>query len=220
MEIIKLQDTYTIVVVATIDTPFYVQASWMRDRNIINCDEWAKVHGVLVVPDASRFDIGESITFYCNKERLQIRTTDYTKIARVQSIADGIVASLDIPDDSFRAVGINNEFIFTFHSEDDSVRFGDTFVPLEKWKSMFNMPRVLEFSVKEAAFINKGEPCKTLKISSVGAQENSNIPIINANSNYHHEVACRQEVKKVLSKATKFFNEFNDTFSNFVKGVQ
>lgn len=220
MQITKLQDTYTIVVVATIKAPYYIQASWMRDLDILNSDEWTHVQNVIVVPDTSRFNIGDSITFYCDKTRIQIGTNDSTKVARIQSIAEGIIASMDIPDNQFKAVGINNEYIFTFQSKEDSVRFGDTFVPLNKWNGMFTTPRVLEFSIMEGSAVNNLEAKKTLKISSIGVHENTSIPIVNANSNYHYNIGSRDEALQVVSSATVNFDEFCRTFTNFVNTIE
>ena len=220
MQITKLQDTYTIVVVAKIEAPYYIQASWMRDLNILNNDEWTHVQNVIVVPDTSRFNIGDNITFYCDKSRIQIGTNDSTKVARIQSIAEGIISAMDIPDNLFQAVGINNEYIFTFLTQEDSVRFGDTFVPLNKWNGMFTTPRVQEFCITDDSAVNKLEAKKTLKIGSVRVQKDTSIPIINANSNYHYKIGSRDEALQVVSTATENFDEFCRTFTNFVNAIE
>ena len=220
METNKLQDIYTIVVVASIESPYYIQASWMRDRNIINSDEWLKVNNVIVVPDTSRFKIGENMNFYCDKNRIQIGTNDSTKVARLQSIAEGIIASIDISDDKFKAVGINNEYLFTFKSIEDSIHFGDYFVPLNKWDSFFRTPRVLDFTITDESEQQELSPKKTIKISGIGTQENTNIPIINANSNYHYKVKDRKEALIIISQASKTFQEFSEGFSSFINKIQ
>lgn len=220
MKVTRLQDSYTIVVVATIEAPYYIQASWMRDRNIINWDEWLKVKDVIVVPDTSRFNIGDNITFYCDKTRFQIGTNDITKVSRIQSIAEGIVSAIDMPADWFKAIGINNEYVFTFNSIDDSLYFGDYFVPLKKWKGMFDAPRVMEFCITEEAVVDKLMPKKTIKITSVGTGDNTNIPVLNANSNYHYQIADKQEALNIVSTSTKLFDEFSTTFTDFIESIE
>lgn len=220
MQTNKLQDIYTIVVVASIESPYYIQASWMRDRDIINSDEWKKVTNVIVVPDTSRFKIGENMHFYCDKNRIQIGTNDSTQVPRLQSIAEGIIACIDIPDDGIKAVGINNEYLFTFESKEDSIHFGDYFVPLNKWDALCKTPRVTEFTITDEIEQKGLTPKKTIKISGIDTLENTNIPIINANSNYHYKVSGRQEALAIISNASKIFGEFTDDFTSFIRDIQ
>ena len=220
MQTNKLQDIYTIVVVATIESPYYIQASWMRDRGIINSDEWEKVNNVIVVPDTSRFKIGDNMHFYCDKNRIQIGTNDSTKVARLQSITEGIIASVDIPDDNIRAVGINNEYLFTFETKEDSIHFGDYFVPLNKWKTLCEIPRVTEFTITDKIEQQGLIPKKTIKISGIGTVENTDIPIINANSNYHYKANGRKDALTIISNASKIFSEFTNEFTSFIRDIQ
>ena len=47
-----------------------------------------------------------------------------------------------------------------------------------------------------------------------------NIPIINANSNFHYKVRDRKEALIIISQASKTFQEFSEDFSSFINKIQ
>ncbi len=223
MKFVEHQKSFTIVVLKEIKIPGYLQASWLHDIGILNEEEWKSVRVTLLGQNISQFSIGENMQLLCNAERIQIGTNDVTKIDRLVSICQGIIDCFDVENDKFIAVGINTEFLFSFINKEDSIKFGDYFVPFKNWKSLTNTPRVNEFAVTDEAQSSASTPRKGIKFSSVGnvsIKNGDNIPIINANSNYHFEVKNRKGVESVLDNADKYFTDFLTFIDNFLKEIE
>lgn len=221
MEFIKEQENFTIVILKESKAPGYLQASWMHDMGILNEEEWKNVKNVVLGLNISQFSISDSMQVLCNTERIQVGTNDVTKINRLVSICQGIVECYDIGNDKFSAAGVNTEFMFSFVNKDDSLKFGNLFVPFKNWSLFSENPRVMEFAVTDEARSSVDVPRRNVKFSSVGYKESKKdgpqIQIINANSNYHFEARTRDDIKQVLGKAEACFASYLEFINHFLK---
>lgn len=218
----KHQESFTIVVLIKNTIPGYFQASWMHDLGIINEDEWRSAKIVLLAQNVSEFYIGDIFHFVSNPQRIQIGTTDITKISRLVSICQGIIESINVADESFTAVGINTDFAFSFSNKEDSIRFGDYFVPFKRWELFSKNPRTVEFSVSDQAPSNMKTPRRIVKFNTVGMAPDANgkqIPIVNAMSNYHFEIKGRDEVMFVINNASDYFMGFIRFIESFLEQI-
>lgn len=223
MEFVKHQESFTIVILKENKMPGYLQASWLHDMGILNEEEWRNVKVSVLGLNLSQFSIGNNMQVLCNPERIQIGTSDVTKIKRLVCICQGIIECYDIGSEKFSAVGVNTEFLFSFVNKDESIKFGNLFVPFQNWKMFAESPRVMEFAVTDEAKSSSTVPRKGVKFSSVGfvnLQDGTQIPIINANSNYHFEVKDRDGVKTVLGDAEGYFAQYLEFINLFLKDIK
>lgn len=224
MDYIKHQESYTIVILKENKTPGYLQSSWMHDMGILNEEEWNSINAKEIVLgyNLSQFKIGDYMQFLCNQSRIQIGTNDITKIKRLVSICLGIISVDVIGKEPVSAVGVNSEFLFSFINKEDSIKFGDYFVPFKNWESFTKEPRVMEFAVTDEVASNAQTPRKSVKFSSVGfraLKDGEQLPIINANSNYHFDVKTLDDVKTVLNNAEDFFMQYRVFINDFLSKV-
>lgn len=215
MDIQIVQDTCTIVLLANIKDPYYIQADWMHDRGIINEDEWTQVKDVLVLPDQSRFNIDGVFTFYCDKTRIQIGTNDISKSNRLSAIVINIITSLSY--DTIKAVGVNSERLFLFPKKEDYDAFGNILTPYSKWQSLMQIPSMTDICLTENISPDKDNAKKTLRITEVGVEGKNNCPVFNANVNYHYTVNGNQEAVDVLQDSPSIHEAFRTSLATFIR---
>jgi hypothetical protein len=154
---------------------------------------------------------------YGDKNRFQIECADITASKRIIDICRESL-KINLPK-AFIAVGVNADMDFTFCNLDDAVRFGDTFVPLERWNKYVQNARVGAFTIQENN-VNPtlARPRKAINIQSVGMDDKTKLPLVRISVNNHYPIKDFDEMAKVMEQAQNKYDEFiaiyEDIFNN------
>lgn len=218
MDYIKRKEGISLVVLCKTD-PVYIHNRWMKERGIITAQEYddAKAKPKVLNDGLSAFTIGTDISVFCDKNRFQIECADITAAKRIIDICRETL-KINQPKD-FIAVGVNADMDFTFRNQDDAVRFGDTFIPLERWSKYVPEARVGAFTIQENN-VNPSlaKPRKAINIQSLGMDDKTRQPLVRISVNNHYPIKDFDEMTKVLEKAQRKYDEFcaiyEDIFSN------
>ncbi len=218
MEYIKRKEGISLVVLCNAE-PVYIHSRWMKERDIITAQEFedAKAKPKVLNDGLSAFTIGTDISVYCDKNRFQIECADITASKRIIDICRETL-KINLPK-AFIAVGVNADMDFTFCNMDDAVRFGDTFVPLERWNKYVPNARVGAFTIQENN-VNPtlARPRKAINIQSVGMDDKTKLPLVRISVNNHYPIKDFDEMAKVIEQAQNKYDEFiaiyEDIFNN------
>ncbi len=218
MDYIKRKEGISLVVLCNTE-PVYIHNRWMKERGIITAKEYedAKAKPKALNDGLSAFTIGSDISVFCDKNRFQIECADITAAQRIIDICRETL-KINQPK-VFAAVGVNADMDFTFRNQDDAVRFGDTFVPLERWGKYVPEARVGAFTI-QGNNMNPTltKPRKAINIQSVGMDDKTKQPLVRISVNNHYPVKDFDEMTKVLEKAKSKYDEFiaiyEDIFNN------
>ena len=210
MEYIKRGESISLVVLCNI-SPIFIHLKWMNEREIITAQEYetAKGRPFSLGPDASAFQIGDDKKVFCNQERFQIESSDITDSKRIIEICLNTLR-LSEPK-GYAAVGVNAQMDFTFLTEADAIRFGNTFVPLETWEDLIPSPRVGSFNIQEhLPNPTIDHPRKAINIQSIGEDKQTKLPLVRIGVNYHHPINNFDNVEKVLERAAELYAKFGE----------
>lgn len=210
MEYIKKGESVSIVVLGKLE-PIYIHRRWMMERNIITGQEYedSKNKPTILNDSISAFSIGNDKKVYCDRDRFQIECADPTAAQRIADICDEAL-KLYKPE-QLKAIGINATLDFTFHSSEDSFRFGNNFVPLEQWKQLMPDPRVGSFSVQDnIENPSSVTPRRAINIASVGQDKRSRLPVVKISMNNHFIIDKLDEIGPVLSKVPERYDQFKE----------
>ncbi|MBO5630669.1 MAG: hypothetical protein J5965_16515 [Aeriscardovia sp.] len=208
MDYLKRKEGISLVVLCNTE-PVYIHNRWLKERDIITAQEYEDAKGKpkLLNDGLSTFTIGTDISVYCDKNRFQIECSDITAAKRIIDICRETI-KLNMPK-AFAAVGVNADMDFTFNNQDDAVRFGDTFVPLEKWGKYVPEARVGAFTIQENnTHPTLAHPRKAINIQSVGMDDKTKQPLVRISVNNHYPIKDFDEMAKVLEKAQGKYEEF------------
>lgn len=209
MEYQKKGEAISIVVLCNLE-PVYIHRKWMRDREIITGQEYDDSNNrpVILTESVSTFELGHGIKVFCDKSRFQIESTDTTAERRIIDICRETLNLQNL--EKITAIGINATIDFTFINAEDSLRFGNTFVPLEHWKTILSDPRVGSFSVQDnITNPTKDRPRRSINISSTGLDKRSQLPIVRISVNNHFVIQGIDDLGDVLSGAPEHYSRFN-----------
>ena len=214
MDFIKRKEGISLVVLCNID-PVFIHSRWMKERCIITAQEYEDSKGQqkMLNDNISAFNIGTDISVFCDKNRFQIECADVTAAQRIIDICRETL-KLNMPK-TFVAVGVNADMDFTFINQDDSVRFGNTFVPLERWNKYVPDARVGGFNIQEHNLKpTLDHPRKAINIQSVGMDDKTRQPLVRISVNNHYPIRDFDEMVKVLEKAQSKYDEFVGFYDN------
>ena len=217
MDYIKRKESISIVVLCN-TLPVFIHIRWMSERGIITGQEFADSvdKGFQLNENQSIFQVGSDINVYCDRSRFQIESFDITASQRITDICKGTL-SLNQPS-AFAAVGINAYMDFTFYTEEDAFRFGNTFVPLDKWDDIIPNPRVGNFTIQEdIATPTITHPRRALNIQCLGADNKTKLALVRISANNHHPISNILEMEKVLAKTQDYYNQFYEWLDKLFK---
>lgn len=210
----KRKEGISIVVLCNTN-PVFIHSRWMKERDIITAQEFEAAKGKPYVLNdgVSAFQIGTDISVYCDKNRFQIECTDTTAAQRIIDICKETL-KLNVPT-AFAAVGVNADMDFTFLNQEDAVRFGDTFVPLQKWGRYVPEARVGAFTIQENnVHPTINHPRKAINIQSIGQDKHTNQPLVRIGINNHYPIKSLDEMDTVLGKAQNNYNKFVEIYES------
>lgn len=214
MDYIKRKEGISLVVLCNTE-PVLIHSRWMKERGIITMQEYdeAKGRNKVLNDNVSAFSIGSEISVYCDKKRFQVECADITATKRIVDICQESLR-LNMPE-AFVAVGINADMDFTFLNQEDAIRFGDTFVPLHRWKNLVPDARVGAFTIQE----NNRKPTmrnprKAINVQSIGMDDRTKQPLVRISVNNHYPIKDFDELLKVLDEAQSKYDEFVTIYDN------
>lgn len=212
MDFLKRKECISLVVLCDTE-PVFIHSRWMKERNIITSQEYknSKLQQKVLTDKISAFTIGEDMSVLCDKGRFQIECADITAAKRIIDICRETL-NLNQPA-AYGAVGVNADMVFTFFNQEDAIRFGNTFVPLERWGKYIPEARVGAFTIQENN-LNPSvrHPRKSINIQSVGMDDKTKQPLVKISINNHYPIKDFDEMVEVLVEAQGKYNEFRSIY--------
>ena len=217
MEVEKLRNYISIVIIGSF-VPERITAEWVAEKGIVPEKAAQKKRTRRLERNLSVFNISNSIEVVVTNERLQV-TGLVGDQDEVVSIIQGIFALSDHKD--VIGVGINAAMEFTFKTVSDGDRFGEFFVPMDKWKNYFRKPSVFEITLRENADPKEIGYDKAINIRSIASKrstEEGNIAAVRMSVNNNFDVndddECRSTIKKSLELTDDFWKQSDQIISD------
>lgn len=208
MEYQKQGESISLVVLCKVE-PIFIHIKWMNERGIITGQEMEESvnQNFTLSEKLSVFNIGKTISIYCDKGRFQIECADITAYQRIMDICRETL-KMNRPSD-FTAVGINAYMDFTFNNAEDALRFGDTFVPLEQWNDIIPNARTSNFTIQENLETPTiTHPRRAINVQSLGADKKTLLPVCRIGVNNHYPITSIDEMEEVIKNAPAKYEEF------------
>jgi hypothetical protein len=217
MEVEKLRNYISIVIIGSF-VPDRITAEWVAEKGIVPEKAAQKKRTRRLERNLSVFNISNSIEVVVTNERLQV-TGLVGDQDEVVSITQGIFALSDHKD--VIGVGINAAMEFTFKTVSDGDRFGEFFVPMDKWKNYFRKPSVFEITLRDNADPKEIGYDKAINIRSIAPKrstEEGNIAAVRMSVNNNFDVndddECRSTIKKSLELTDDFWKQSDQIISD------
>ena len=217
MEVEKLRNYISIVIIGSF-VPDRITAEWVAEKGIVPEKAAQKKRTRRLERNLPVFNISNSIEVVVTNERLQV-TGLVGDQDEVVSITQGIFALSDHKD--VIGVGINAAMEFTFKTVSDGDRFGEFFVPMDKWKNYFRKPSVFEITLRDNADSKEIGYDKAINIRSIASKrstEEGNIAAVRMSVNNNFDVndddECRSTIKKSLELTDDFWKQSDQIISD------
>lgn len=217
MEVEKLRNYISIVIIGSF-VPDRITAEWVAEKGIVPEKAAQKKRTRRLERNLSVFNISNSIEVVVTNERLQV-TGLVGDQDEVVNITQGIFALCDHKD--VIGVGINAAMEFTFKTVSDGDRFGEFFVPMDKWKNYFRKPSVFEITLRDNADPKEIGYDKAINIRSIASKrstEEGNIAAVRMSVNNNFDVnddnECRSIIKRSLEQTDDFWKQSEQIISN------
>lgn len=206
MDVEKLRNYISIVVIANF-YPEEVNLGWIQEKGIVFPSEASYGLTKRLERNLSIFKVSKSIEIVCNNERLQV-TGLVAEQKRVVEVARDIF--IHARHSNVIGLGINAALEFTFYKQEDGVEFGNYFVPLKKWERFFEVPRVLDFTIRDNKDPKHTKRIKSINIRSISPKITAfgNIARVRMSVNNSISVDNEEEIVSIIEKAVDYTDEF------------
>lgn len=207
MEVEKLRNYISIVIIGGF-APDRITAEWVAEKGIVTEKAAQKKRTRRLERNLSVFNVSNSIEVVVTNERLQV-TGLVCDQDEVVSIIQGIFALSDHKD--VIGVGINAAMEFTFKSVSDGDRFGEFFVPMDKWKNYFRKPSVFEITLRDNADPKEIGFDKAINIRSIASKrytEEESIAAVRMSVNNNFDVNDDNECRSIINRSLEITDDF------------
>lgn len=207
MEVEKLRNYISIVIIGSF-VPDSITAEWVAEKGIVPEKAAQKKRTRRLERNLSVFNISNSIEVVVTNERLQV-TGLVGDQGEVVSIIQGIFALSDHKD--VIGVGINAAMEFTFKTVSDGDRFGEFFVPMDKWKNYFRKPSVFEITLRDNADPKEIGYDKAINIRSIASKrsiEEGSIAAVRMSVNNNFDVNDDNECRSIIKRSLEITDDF------------
>ena len=206
MEVQKLRNYISIVIIADF-YPEEVNLGWVQDKGIVFPSEASYGFTKRLERNLSVFKVSKSIEIVCNNERLQV-TGLVAEQKRVIDVANDIF--IHARHSNVIGIGINAALEFTFYKQEDGVEFGNYFVPMRKWERFFEVPRVLDFTIRDNKDPKQTKRIKSINIRSISPKITAfgNIAKVRMSVNNSISVDREEEVVSLIEKTANYADDF------------
>ena len=218
MEVEKLRNYISIVVIGAF-SPENITAEWVVEKGIFSAEAAQNKVTRRLERNLSVFMLSKSIEVVATRDRIQI-TGLVDDLDEVVGISLGILSLSDHGD--IKGTGINAVYEFTFKCVSDGDRFGEFFVPMDKWNGIFKKPSVYELTLRDNAAPKDVGYDKAINIKSINpirSTSEGNIAAVRMSANYSFEVNSEAESCCIIKDAIRFTDEFWNQSDRLIAGV-
>jgi hypothetical protein len=218
MEVEKLRNYISIVVIGVF-SPDKITAEWVVEKGIVSAEAAQNKVTRRLERNLSVFMLTRSIEVVATRDRLQI-TGLIDDQDEVVGITLGILSLSE--HGNIKGTGVNAVCEFTFKSISDGDRFGEFFVPMDKWNGIFKKPSVYELTLRDNADpmeVGYDKAINIKSITSVRSSSEGDIAAVRMSANFSFNVKAEDESCHIIKEATRFTDEFWAQFDQIIAGV-
>lgn len=207
MEVEKLRNYISIVIIGNF-VPDKITAEWVAEKGIVSERAAQNKRTRRLERNLSVFNISNSIEVIATNDRLQVTglVDDQTEVVDIMRGVFNLSQHKDVI-----GVGINAVYEFTFKTVADGDRFGEYFVPMEKWNRYFKKPSVYEITLRDNADPKEIGYDKAINIRSITSKRSSkegNIAAVRMSVNNNFDVSSDEECLNVIGRTLAITEEF------------
>ena len=207
MEVEKLRNYISIVIIGNF-VPDKITAEWVAEKGIVSERAAQNKRTRRLERNLSVFNISNSIEVIATNDRLQ-----------VTGLVDDQIEVVDIMQGIFNlsqhkeviGVGINAVYEFTFKTVADGDKFGEYFVPMDKWNRYFKEPSVYEITLRDNADPKEIGYDKAINIRSIISKRSSkegNIAAVRMSVNNNFDVSSDEGCLNVIGRTLAITEDF------------
>ena len=207
MEVEKLRNYISIVIIGNF-VPDKITAEWVAEKGIVSERAAQNKRTRRLERNLSVFNISNSIEVIVTNDRLQVTglVDDQTEVVDIMHGVFNLSQHKDVI-----GVGINAVYEFTFKTVADGDRFGEYFVPMEKWNRYFKKPSVYEITLRDNADPKEIGYDKAINIRSITSKRSSkegNIAAVRMSVNNNFDVSSDEECLNVIGRTLAITEDF------------
>lgn len=194
--------------------PERLDITLLESDGIILSDEQEYVKQQTISETASAFSLA-NVNVFCDKERLQIGTTDIGMSERLTHLCADILKWLNIAE--LKGVGINPHIVIGFEKAEDHEAFVKHFIPTEAvWSQLYGSAFTSSIQIRQT--YEKGNSVFESLMVRMG-KEIDGIPTYSVDMNVHHNITSLGEVIDVCLNAPTIFDERLSKMETLIKGI-
>lgn len=219
MEVEKLRNYISIVVIGVF-SPDKITAEWVIKKGIVSAEAAQNKETIRLERNLSVFMITQSIEIVATRDRIQITglVDDQDKVVGITLLILALSEHGDV-----KGTGVNAVYEFTFKNISDGDKFGEYFVPMDKWNGLFKMPSVYELTLRDNANPKEVGYDKAINIKSIAPKRSTsegNIAAVRMSANYSFDVNSEEECSRIIKEATRYTNEFWSQSDQIIAGIR
>lgn len=199
---------YISIVIIGNFVPDKITAEWVAEKGIVSERAAQNKRTRRLERNLSVFNISNSIEVIVTNDRLQVTglVDDQTEVVDIMHGVFNLSQHKDVI-----GVGINAVYEFTFKTVADGDRFGEYFVPMEKWNRYFKKPSVYEITLRDNADPKEIGYDKAINIRSITSKRSSkegNIAAVRMSVNNNFDVSSDEECLNVIGRTLAITEDF------------
>lgn len=207
MNVEKLRNYISVVVIGDFH-PDKITAEWLVEKGIVS-EESAQYKRILRLErNLSVFLISRNIEVLATRDRIQV-TGLVDDQDEVINISIGILKLSE--HSNLKGVGVNPVLEFTFQSVEDGDKFGESLIPMNKWKGYFKIPSLFEVTLRDNADPKEIGYDKAINIRSITPRQlddGKSIASVKMSANYSFGVSTDEDCMRLLKNTAKYSDEF------------